>query len=129
MVYAAAAESVLTFFPLFGMSLGLSENFTLYLLTIVGLGTMILVMPISWLADRVDRMGLLLACVLLDLVPAADSFTGFGHPAVITVAAVLVLSRGLLETGAVDSLTRLVLPREAGPLVGMAALTGLGALM
>ena len=63
-VYAAAAESLLTFFPLFGMSLGLTEGFTLYLMTIVGLGTMILVMPISWLADRVDRMGLLLACVL-----------------------------------------------------------------
>jgi MFS family permease len=67
-VYAAAAESVLTFFPLFGMSLGLSENFTLYLLTLVGLGTMILVMPISWLADRVDRMGLLLVCTLGTMV-------------------------------------------------------------
>ena len=66
-VYAAAAESLLTFFPLFGMSLGLSENFSLWLMTIVGLGTMILVMPISWLADRVDRMGLLLACVLLTM--------------------------------------------------------------
>lgn len=67
-VYAATAESVLTFFPLFGMSLGLSENDTLQLLTIVGLGTMILVMPISWLADRVNRMGLLLACVLFTMV-------------------------------------------------------------
>jgi MFS family permease len=67
-VYAAAAESLLTFFPLFGMHLGLSENFSLYLMTIIGLGTMILVMPISWLADRVDRMGLLLACVLLTMV-------------------------------------------------------------
>lgn len=67
-VYAAAAESLLTFFPLFGVSLGLSENFSLYLLTIVGLGTMILVMPISWLADRVDRMGLLLGCVVLTMV-------------------------------------------------------------
>lgn len=67
-VYAAAAESLLTFFPLFGVSLGLSENFSLYLMTIVGLGTMILVMPIGWLADRVDRMGLLLACVVLTMV-------------------------------------------------------------
>jgi len=66
-VYAAAAESMLTFFPLFGMSLGLSENATLMLLTIVGLGTMVLVMPISWLADRVNRLGLLLACVLITM--------------------------------------------------------------
>ena len=66
-VYAAAAESLLTFFPLFGMSLGLSENFTLYLMTMVGLGTMILVMPISWLADRIDRMGMLLASIVLTM--------------------------------------------------------------
>jgi len=66
-VYAASAESVITFFPLFGMSLGLTENFTLGLLAIIGLGGMILVMPISWLADHVDRMGLLGVCVLLTM--------------------------------------------------------------
>ena len=67
-VYAAGAESVLTFFPIFGMSLGLSENATLGLLTVMGLGTMILVMPVSWLADHVDRMGLLAVCVMLTMV-------------------------------------------------------------
>jgi len=67
-VYAASAESMLTFFPLYGMSLGLAENMTLWLLTVVGLGGMILVMPISWLADHVDRMGLLALCVLLTMV-------------------------------------------------------------
>jgi MFS family permease len=67
-VYAASAESVLAFFPLFGMSLGLSENSTLGLLTMIGLGAMILVMPIAWLADHVNRMGLLAACVLLTMV-------------------------------------------------------------
>jgi MFS family permease len=67
-VYAAAAESLLTFFPLFGLALGLSENFALGLMTIMGLGTMILVMPFSWLADRVDRMGLLAVFVLLTML-------------------------------------------------------------
>jgi MFS family permease len=67
-VYAAGAESVLTFFPLFGMSLGLSESFTLGLLTVIGLGSMVLVMPLSWLADHVDRMGFLAASVLLTMV-------------------------------------------------------------
>ena len=66
-VYAAGAESVLTFFPLFGMSLGLSESFTLGLLTVIGLGSMVLVMPLSWLADHVDRMGFLAASVLLTM--------------------------------------------------------------
>jgi MFS family permease len=66
-VYAAAAESLLTFFPLFGIGLGVSEHFALGLLAVMGLGTMILVMPLSWLADHVDRMGLLAACVLLTM--------------------------------------------------------------
>ena len=65
--YAAAAESLLTFFPLFGISLGVGENFALGLMTVMGLGTMILVMPLSWLADHIDRMGMLAACVLLTM--------------------------------------------------------------
>ena len=67
-VYAAAAESVLTFFPLFGMDLGLSENKSLYLLTIIGLGTMMLVMPISWLADHISSIGLLISCTVLTMI-------------------------------------------------------------
>jgi len=70
-VYAASAESVLTFFPLFAINLGLEQNAALGLLTVMGLGTMILVMPISWLADHVDRMGLLVVCVVLTLVGLA----------------------------------------------------------
>lgn len=70
-VYAAAAESLLTFFPLFGIGLGVSENLALGLLTVMGLGTMILVMPLSWLADHVDRMGMLAACVALTMVGLA----------------------------------------------------------
>ena len=66
--YAAAAESLLTFFPIFGISLGLSENLALGLMTVMGLGTMILVMPLSWLADQIDRMGLLAMCVALSMV-------------------------------------------------------------
>ncbi|MGD8359502.1 MAG: MFS transporter, partial [Lysobacterales bacterium] len=67
-IYAASAESLLTFFPLFGMSLGLSANFALWLMTVMGIGTMLLVIPIGWLADHVDRMGLLALCVFLTMV-------------------------------------------------------------
>lgn len=66
-VYAASAETLLTFFPIFGMSLGLDERDTLGLLTMMGLGTMLLVIPLGWLADRLDRFTLLIACVLLTL--------------------------------------------------------------
>ncbi|VXB07645.1 SLC13 family permease [Luteimonas sp. 9C] len=71
----------------------------------------------------------LLSCVGVGLVSADQAFAGFGHPAVITVACVLVLSRGLQNSGAVDALTRVVLPANAGAMVSIAALTGLAALL
>ncbi|MEA5445034.1 SLC13 family permease [Gammaproteobacteria bacterium AB-CW1] len=54
-----------------------------------------------WRYDLVAGMALL-AAVLLGLVPAAEAFDGFAHPAVITVAAVLVISRALGSAGVVD---------------------------
>ena len=82
----------------------------------------------KWRHDMVAA-GSLLACVFAGLVPGAEAFQGFGHPAVITVACVLVLSHGLQTTGAVDELARRVLPASAGQTVSIAALTGLGALL
>jgi di/tricarboxylate transporter len=84
-----------------------------------------------WGRFRHDIVALLalMACVVMGLVPAEDAFVGFGHPAVITVACVLILSQGLQNTGAVDWLARAVLPAKAGRLASMAALMGLGALL
>jgi len=58
----------------------------------------------KWRYDIVALMALLLATIG-GIVPTADAFTGFGHPAVITVAAVLVISRGLLNSGLIDAIT------------------------
>jgi di/tricarboxylate transporter len=84
-----------------------------------------------WGRFRHDVVALaaLLACVLTGLVPANDAFLGFGHPAVITVACVLVLSSGLQTSGAVDVLARAVLPRDLGRIPSLMALMGLGALL
>jgi len=81
-----------------------------------------------WRHDMVAT-GALLACVLGGLVAPAEAFAGFAHPAVITVACVLVLSRGLQISGAVDALTTALLPAKAGILLSLAALVGLGALL
>ena len=90
--------------------------------------TVVLFLWGRWRHDLV-ALTALIACVLLGLVPADSAFLGFGHPAVITVACVLILSRGLQDTGAVNHLTRWLLPRGVGLVAGMAALTGLGALL
>lgn len=81
-----------------------------------------------WGRFRHDVVALaaLMACVIAGVVPSVEAFTGFGHPAVITVACVLVLSQGLRNTGAVDWLARSILPRDAGRTVTMLALIGLG---
>ncbi|WP_133120138.1 SLC13 family permease [Rhodohalobacter barkolensis] len=44
----------------------------------------------------------LIAATLFGLVPGEEAFRGFAHPAVITIAAVLILSRGLINAGVVD---------------------------
>lgn len=81
-----------------------------------------------WRHDMV-AMGALLACVLAGLVPGGAAFAGFGHPAVITVACVLVLGYGLQISGAVDVLAQRFLPTSAGPTVSILALIGLAALL
>ena len=81
-----------------------------------------------WRHDMVAGAALL-ACVGVGLVQPEAAFAGFRHPAVVTVACVLVLSRGLQTSGAVDALTRKALPSAAGPMLSIAALTGLAALL
>jgi di/tricarboxylate transporter len=81
-----------------------------------------------WRHDVV-ALGALLTCVIAGLVPEREAFSGFGHPAVITVASVLVLSHGLQRTGAVNRLAQRLLPSGAGVLLSIAALTSLGALL
>ncbi|NJS39354.1 MAG: SLC13 family permease [Rhodobacteraceae bacterium] len=100
----------------------LPQTFTFVIL----LATMALFMWGRFRHDIVALMALM-ACVIAGLVPTDEAFAGFGHPAVISVACVLVLSKGLQNTGAVDWLARTILPQDSGRLTSMAALMGLGA--
>jgi di/tricarboxylate transporter len=81
-----------------------------------------------WRHDLV-AMGALLVCVFTGLVPGSAAFAGFGHPAVITVACVLILGHGLQITGAVDVLTQRFLPTSTGPTASILALMALAALL
>lgn len=64
-VYAAALEAFLAFFPLLGIEVGLGEARSLALLTVFGVGGVVLQLPLGWLADHVNRVRLLLACLVL----------------------------------------------------------------
>lgn len=56
-----------------------------------------------WRHDLIALLVLLIA-VLLGLVPMDKAFLGFGHPAVVTVAAALIISRAVAKTGLLDDL-------------------------
>lgn len=58
-----------------------------------------------WRYDIVALLALL-TMTITGVIPGEQAFAGFGHPAVITVAAVLVLSRGLQNSGVVALLAK-----------------------
>lgn len=80
-----------------------------------------------WRYDIVALMALLVVA-LVGIVPPDQVFMGLGHPAVITVAAVLVLSRGLLNAGVVDTLSRHLMRAGNAPWIQVAVLTGIVAI-
>ena len=81
------------------------------------------------LRHDVVALASLLFCVVVGLIPQRDAFSGFGHPAVITVACVLVLGAGLQASGAVNLLVRRLLPGSAGPTLSILSLIGLAAAL
>lgn len=80
-----------------------------------------------WRYDVVAILGLL-ALSLAGIVPGQDAFAGFGHPAVISVAAVLVVSQGLQASGFVDVLVSRMERLRGGVTIQVGALSLLVAL-
>ena len=60
-----------------------------------------------WRYDLVAFAALLVA-VVAGVVPTESAFAGFGHPATVIIAMVLIVSRGLSNSGAVDLLTKAI---------------------
>ncbi|RLA27677.1 MAG: SLC13 family permease [Gammaproteobacteria bacterium] len=58
-----------------------------------------------WRYDLVAFVALL-AALLTGIVPTDKAFSGFGHPAVVIIALVLIVSRGLSNSGAIELLAR-----------------------
>ncbi|WP_278922627.1 SLC13 family permease [Pseudophaeobacter profundi] len=63
----------------------------------------------------------LMVAVVLGLVPTAEAFSGFGHPATLVVALVLIVSAGLVRSGAVFLITRTLVDssRSLGGHIGL----------
>ncbi|AZV78864.1 SLC13 family permease [Parasedimentitalea marina] len=71
----------------------------------------------------------LMAGVVLGVVPTKDAFTGFGHPATLVVALVLIVSAGLVRSGAVFLITRTLVDASRGLGSHIALMGGIGAVL
>lgn len=80
----------------------------IFLLALLG-GVFVLFVWGPWRYDVVAFSALIIATVA-GSVPYADAFVGFGHPATVTVAMVLIISRALQNAGAVDLIAQRLLP-------------------
>ena len=59
----------------------------------------------------------------------SQAFLGFGHPAVVTVAAVLIISRALQNSGVVDLIARSVKPFTNNKITHISSLSGVIAIL
>ncbi len=68
----------------------------------------------------------LIIAVIAGVVPAHDAFVGFGHEAVVIIALVLIVSRAMMNSGAVELIARFVLStgRNMSAHIGMMAIVG-----
>ena len=81
-----------------------------------------------WRYDLVAFTALMLG-VLAGVVPSEDAFSGFGHPATIIVALVLVVSRGLTNSGAIFQITRHLIDSARGLAGHIVIMGGVGAAL
>ncbi|MGY8795685.1 MAG: SLC13 family permease, partial [Woeseiales bacterium] len=81
-----------------------------------------------WRYDLVAFLALLIA-VLAGLVPTEKAFSGFGHPAVVIIALVLIVSRGLSNSGAIELLARVVVSGSRKLAVHISIMSSLAAVL
>lgn len=78
--------------------------------------------------DIVAFTALMLA-VIMGVVPVDDAFSGFGHPATLVVALVLVVSAGLVRSGAVYLITRTLVDSTRSLGSHIAIMGGIGGVL
>ena len=95
---------------------------------IVLAGTLAVFVWDRWRYDVVAITSLMV-CILLGLIGPEAAFAGFSNPAVITVAAVLVISRALARSGAIDALAGKLIGASSARFAHLASFSVLGALL
>ncbi|MDH3612981.1 MAG: SLC13 family permease [Gammaproteobacteria bacterium] len=81
-----------------------------------------------WRYDLVAFVALL-AALLLGIVPKEQAFSGFGHPATVIIALVLIVSRGLFNSGVIELLARYVIDAGRRLAAHISIMAGLAAVL
>ena len=78
----------------------------------------------AWGKLRYDLVAIicLLLLVITGLIPPEESFSGFSHPAVITVAMILIVSHGLSRSGLIEWIARWMMEKELSFILQLAVL-------
>ncbi len=84
-----------------------------------------------WGKFRYDLVafGALSLGLLLGVIPKSEAFSGFGHPAVIIIALVLIVSRALSQSGAIELMTKNLIDGARALPLHIASIGALGAVM
>ncbi|MGE4659537.1 MAG: SLC13 family permease, partial [Arenicellales bacterium] len=78
--------------------------------------------------DLVAFAALVLA-LIVGAVPVEAAFSGFGHPATVIIALVLIVSRGLFNSGVVEAIARVCVAGVKGVGAHIGLMSGVGGLL
>lgn len=95
--------------------------------TVLGIGL------ILFLKDRIRydvvALSLMLAIILLGVLPANEAFANFGHPAIVIVACMFVISEAFVRSGVVDAIMARIGFLHRHPIIGLSVLVCAVALL
>jgi len=86
---------------------------TIWLVTIILLAAMLLLITEKLPVDLVS-IGIIVVLAVTGILTPAEAIGGFASPAVITVGAMFLISRGMIRTGAVGYVSRVVMRNAKG---------------
>jgi di/tricarboxylate transporter len=84
-----------------------------------------------WGKIRYDLVafGALIVAIIIGVVPQEDAFSGFGHHATVIIALVLIVSRGLANSGAIELIARHVIDGGRSLFMHIGVMSGVAAVL
>jgi len=84
-----------------------------------------------WGRIRYDLVafGALIAAIVIGVVPQEEAFAGFGHHATVIIALVLIVSRGLSNSGAIELIARHVVSGGRSLFMHIGVMSGVAAVL